>query len=251
MSPRQKAKAPVRPPITLDDYAERMRMAAVMLAQLNASQQAAVGPVSAAGGLVGAGFEAVRGRLPFTRRDSAQGQGSSGVSAKLDTAGAASGLSAVQGHPDSSPLSAASSPAMGRQRVLSPTEAAAIRERIMAEMMALESERMMRMQAVDRRGAATWTVGNGTMDQDEDAVRRALERPRAKDDPSGDVFREAWAEKRSRIRAASPFGHLASWDLLSLIVKTGADLRQEQLATQLIREFARIWTETGCPHWLR
>lgn len=253
LSPRQKAKAPARPPITLDEYAERMRMAAVMLAQLNASQQAAVGPVSAAGGLVGAGLEAVRGRLPFVRRDSAQGQGSSGVSAKLDTAGAATGLSAVQGHPDSSPLvgSAASSPAMGRQRVLPPAEAAAIRERIMGEMMALESERMMRMQAVDRRGAATWTVGTASLDQDEDAVRRALEAPRAKDDPSGDVFREAWADKRARIRAASPFGHLASWDLLSLIVKTGADLRQEQLATQLIREFARIWSETGCPHWLR
>lgn len=73
------------------------------------------------------------------------------------------------------------------------------------------------------------------------------------------VFRESWVTKKARIRAASPYGHLAAWDVrrpfscailtggfkglklsfcvqcLSVIVKTGADLRQEQMAVQLIQ----------------
>ncbi|KAI9188734.1 Phosphatidylinositol 4-kinase pik1alpha (PI4-kinase)(PtdIns-4-kinase) [Blastocladiella emersonii ATCC 22665] len=69
-----------------------------------------------------------------------------------------------------------------------------------------------------------------------------------KEDPSSAVVRETWARKRHRIRASSTFGQHAKWNLLSVIVKTGADLRQEQLACQLIREMARVWTgaEAGC-----
>lgn len=44
---------------------------------------------------------------------------------------------------------------------------------------------------------------------------------------------------------------LANWDCVSVIVKTGGDLRQEQLAVQLIQEFQRIWTEENCPCWVR
>ena len=36
-----------------------------------------------------------------------------------------------------------------------------------------------------------------------------------------------------------------------MIVKTGADLRQEQLAVQLIQEFRRIWKEENCQCWVR
>jgi len=43
----------------------------------------------------------------------------------------------------------------------------------------------------------------------------------------------------------------ANWDCVSVIVKTGGDLRQEQLAVQLIREFQRIWTEENCACWVR
>lgn len=43
----------------------------------------------------------------------------------------------------------------------------------------------------------------------------------------------------------------ANWDCVSVIVKTGGDLRQEQLAVQLIREFQRIWAEENCPCWVR
>lgn len=68
---------------------------------------------------------------------------------------------------------------------------------------------------------------------------------------AGAVFRESFASKTSRIRAASPYGHLASWSVISVIVKTGADLRQEQLAIQLVKEFGRIWDEEKCPSWVR
>jgi phosphatidylinositol kinase/protein kinase (PI-3 family) len=43
----------------------------------------------------------------------------------------------------------------------------------------------------------------------------------------------------------------ASWDLFSCIVKTGGDLRQEQLATHLIQAFRKIWIEEGCQCWVR
>ena len=43
----------------------------------------------------------------------------------------------------------------------------------------------------------------------------------------------------------------ASWDCVSVIVKTGGDLRQEQLAVQLIREFQIIWAEEKCPCWVK
>lgn len=62
---------------------------------------------------------------------------------------------------------------------------------------------------------------------------------------------ESWSAKKARIRASSPYGHLASWDVFSVIVKTGADLRQEQLAVQLVNEFGRIWKETGSRCWVR
>ncbi|KAJ1961623.1 Phosphatidylinositol 4-kinase pik1alpha (PI4-kinase)(PtdIns-4-kinase) [Dipsacomyces acuminosporus] len=67
---------------------------------------------------------------------------------------------------------------------------------------------------------------------------RALE---YKDDPSAKVLKEDWESKKARIRRASPYGRYKNWNLLSVIVKEGADLRQEQLALQLIREMQRVW----------
>ncbi|KPV72376.1 uncharacterized protein RHOBADRAFT_18305, partial [Rhodotorula graminis WP1] len=133
-----------------------------------------------------------------------------------------------------------------RPRVLAPQDAAAIRERIMSEMLALEEERMERM----RGEAAGWGKGGkdrgAARTEDNSVVLRAVN----KDDPSGAVLGESYTAKKARIRAASPFGHLSHWSLLSCIVKTGADLRQEQLAVQLISEFGRIWSEEKCPGWV-
>ncbi|BGP41720.1 Phosphatidylinositol 4-kinase pik1alpha (PI4-kinase)(PtdIns-4-kinase) [Rhodotorula kratochvilovae] len=287
-----------RAPISLDDYAERMRMAAIMLAQLDASQTASRGVVGAGtaaagtlvnlpvatvagiGGVVGAGLGAglgaVKARLSKKETPAASaGQGGAGTRASLDTASAAEGTSALAGQP---PLNAqaaalshaaaeassatgaapsASAVAVGaggastpaplptqRPRVLAPQDAAAIRERIMTEMLSLEEERMERMRA----DAGGWSKvrGGAARTEDNSVVMRAVN----KDDPSGAVLGESYTAKKARIRAASPFGHLPHWSLLSCIVKTGADLRQEQLAVQLISEFGRIWKEEDCPGWV-
>lgn len=65
------------------------------------------------------------------------------------------------------------------------------------------------------------------------------------------VYGEMWAWKEARVRLASPFGHLPTWRLASFIVKAGDDLRQEQLAVQLIEQMLRIFEEESLPLWLR
>jgi hypothetical protein len=69
------------------------------------------------------------------------------------------------------------------------------------------------------------------------------------EDPSAVVFQEAWDEKVQRIQSSSPFGHIDGWRLLSVIVKSGADMRQEQLACQIIEEMTNIWRRAGLPLW--
>lgn len=64
-----------------------------------------------------------------------------------------------------------------------------------------------------------------------------------KEDPSALILKEDWASKTNRIKAASPFGSLPGYKLLSVIVKSGTDLRQEQLAVQIISEMKNIWTD--------
>ncbi|PNS17468.1 hypothetical protein CAC42_7151 [Sphaceloma murrayae] len=72
-----------------------------------------------------------------------------------------------------------------------------------------------------------------------------------REDPSAATFGEAWAVKRERIRRSSPYGWLPNWDLVSVIVKTGADLRQEAFACQLIGVCERIWHEAGVDVWVK
>ncbi|XP_068207877.1 phosphatidylinositol 4-kinase beta [Palaemon carinicauda] len=71
------------------------------------------------------------------------------------------------------------------------------------------------------------------------------------EDPSAAALKEPWEEKVERIRETSPYGHLASWRLLSVIVKCGDDLRQELLAYQLLCMFQKIWAEEKVSLWLR
>eukprot|EP00644_Phytophthora_capsici_P011395 jgi/Phyca11/508642/fgenesh2_kg.PHYCAscaffold_37_\ len=65
------------------------------------------------------------------------------------------------------------------------------------------------------------------------------------------VFRERWSEKEERIRHESPFGDHPGWRLLSVIVKSNDDLRQEQFAAQLIAQCDRIFREYSLPLSLR
>ncbi|KAJ7940622.1 kinase-like protein [Mycena leptocephala] len=204
--------------ISLDEYSERMRTAAIMLAQLNANL--AHQPV----------IPGIPTGLPDVTVPLRWLPGSSWLTGSADQ-------------------STADSQSSGRMR-LQFSEASGIRDRIMQEMMDLEEERMERMKENrEERGIVRIGDLSGGMKtaEDEGIIRRELN----KADPSAVVFSESWTAKKSRIRQGSPYGHLANWDCVSVIVKTGADLRQEQLAVQLIREFQSIWEEENCACWVR
>uniref|UniRef100_H2L6U9 Phosphatidylinositol 4-kinase beta n=1 Tax=Oryzias latipes TaxID=8090 RepID=H2L6U9_ORYLA len=71
------------------------------------------------------------------------------------------------------------------------------------------------------------------------------------EDPSAVALKEPWEEKVRRIREASPYGHLANWKLLSVIVKCGDDLRQELLAYQVLKQLQSIWQQERVPLWIK
>lgn len=241
-----------RKAFSLDEYSERMRTAAVMLAQLNQSTNASAHPIvasnphvssTAQGGwsswIMGTSWAAAS----HSSKHSEIGQGSAGVKAPVTTSSGST--PAIVSNTVTAANAGLGNTGRGSGTRLMNTDTEMIRKRIMHEMMALEEERMERMKvAVGNRRTRR---ANGTGVEDEATVQRAVN----KDDPSAAMFRESWAAKKARIRTGSPYGHLDNWDVLSVIVKTGADLRQEQLAVQLVQEFSRIWGETGSRCWVR
>lgn len=70
-----------------------------------------------------------------------------------------------------------------------------------------------------------------------------------KEDPSAVIFQEPSEDRMIRIKNSSPFGELEGWKLMSVIVKAGSDMRQEQLACQLISEMNFIWKRARLPLW--
>ena len=140
--------------ITLEDYSERMRTAAVMLAQLNASLIPGI-PDS-----IGQPASSSSGALSWIP-----------------------GTGWITGSKEADPSAA------GGKLKLAAAQAAAIRERIMEEMMALEEERVERM--TDRPEGVGVEEGKeeGKTAEDEGIVRRELN----KADPSG-ASCSAWFE---------------------------------------------------------
>lgn len=142
--------------LSLDDYSERMRTAAIMLAQLNASLM----------------------------REQANGSHSKPSGS-------------TQQRPDSSTVSSFSptiSTSDQRMKVLQNTEAAAIKDRIMKEMIALEEQRMQRMREnwEDDNVMRLDVSGSSKSAEDETIIRRELNRV----DPSAVVFSESWVAKK-------------------------------------------------------
>jgi phosphatidylinositol 4-kinase len=64
------------------------------------------------------------------------------------------------------------------------------------------------------------------------------------------VFKENWKEKEERLRSASAYGNHPGWKLLPVLVKSNDDLRQEQLASQLIQRMALILARDKVSVWL-
>eukprot|EP00816_Leptocylindrus_hargravesii_P008562 CAMPEP_0196821118 /NCGR_PEP_ID=MMETSP1362-20130617/77858_1 /TAXON_ID=163516 /ORGANISM="Leptocylindrus danicus, Strain CCMP1856" /LENGTH=1158 /DNA_ID=CAMNT_0042200195 /DNA_START=65 /DNA_END=3538 /DNA_ORIENTATION=+ len=64
------------------------------------------------------------------------------------------------------------------------------------------------------------------------------------------VFKEDWSGKEERLRPQSCFGNHPGWHLKPVFVKSNDDLRQEQLASQLICRMASILAKAKVPVWL-
>ena len=93
--------------------------------------------------------------------------------------------------------------------------------------------------------------GAGAARMENDLKTGGVRRQGDRDDPSAATFGEEWSAKKERIRRSSPYGHMKNWDLVSVIVKTGADLRQEAFACQLIQVCGKIWEDADVPVWTK
>lgn len=189
------SKSSIKPikTLSLDEYSERMRTAAVMLAQLNANLVREPATTLVPPGtpvipdtpsplrwLPGSSWLVSSNVSTPVRDESRQGSDQLTVS----TPGPSSGV----------PM----------RLKLQHAEAAAIRSRIMEEMLALEEERMERMRE-NRDGEGILRVGDmgGKMRtaEDEGIIRREL----SKVDPSAVVFSESWATKKVSATAIGSF----------------------------------------------
>ncbi|KAK1815443.1 Phosphatidylinositol 4-kinase pik1alpha (PI4-kinase)(PtdIns-4-kinase) [Friedmanniomyces endolithicus] len=160
------------------------------------------------------------------------------------------------------------------------TEVAAIRAKIIASMQSLEEQSFLSDDALSRPNfdtimakadaAAslaeptdfenddmeaptdpTISTGKGAARMENDAMTGGIQRNGDRDDPSAATFGEEWEQKKERIRRTSPYGWAKNWDLVSVIVKTGADLRQEAFACQLIAVCSKIWSEHTVDVWVK
>lgn len=169
--------------LSLDEYSERMRTAAIMLAQLNANLfRENVTTAPQPGAAPGQSNPQPPNSASWLLGSSWLGDQSS---AKQPVAPLISrGLSEH-------------SQASSRMR-LQHAEAAAIRDRIMKEMLSLEEERMQRMRE-NREDDGMMRIGDisGSMKsaEDEGIIRRELN----KADPSAVVFSESWTAKKVQL----------------------------------------------------
>lgn len=107
-------------------------------------------------------------------------------------------------------------------------------------------------EGIDAAADPNLNSGKGAARMENDAVTGSIARQGGdRDDPSAATFGEAWEVKKERIRRTSPYGWIKHWDLVSVIVKTGDDLRQEAFACQLIALCSKIFAEHGVNVWVK
>ena len=156
--------------LTLDDYSERMRTAAVMLAQLNAN---------------------------LTRETAHAGDNTPQSSRRWLPGSPAEGAESSSSNFASTPENQSS-----KRLRLQYAEAKAIRERIMKEMILLEEQRMQRMkEGGSSGGMIRLGLGSPNSAADESIIRKELN----KVDPSAVVFSESWTNKKVRMATATWF----------------------------------------------
>ncbi|KAL2917820.1 Phosphatidylinositol 4-kinase pik1alpha (PI4-kinase)(PtdIns-4-kinase) [Polyrhizophydium stewartii] len=243
------------PSLSGDEFSNRMRTAAVMLAQLYQQQQkelAAISSSSSSAAVVQPPASGAPGGVPPSGSFSAAHNRSLDLAASATTSGASTPRSSNDRSRSSSAVPGSPSVAADRRNYNKlRNDFEEIRARVIKEMMALEQQRMEALAAelgsnsVDVVGAA-----EDILPEQQEQKLRTDSLKKDAEDPSGAVFREPWSVKKERIRTSSPFGRHPNWDLLSVIVKSGADLRQEKLALQLIAEIQNIWMEHNVPVWV-
>ncbi|QIX00475.1 hypothetical protein AMS68_005992 [Peltaster fructicola] len=158
-------------------------------------------------------------------------------------------------------------------------EVAAIKAKIIASMQSFEEQSFLADQGLSaptfesimaKAGAVTSQAESNELDGDElnsedpvvvsgrgaarmenDMKTGGVLRRGDRDDPSAAMFGEAWEQKKERIRKTSPYGWARNWDLISVILKTGDDLRQEAFACQLINICSKIWAEHDVDVWVK
>jgi phosphatidylinositol 4-kinase len=197
-----------------DEFSEKMRTAAVMLAQLYQQQQ--------------------KEMVQFDQKKKPSRFRSSTASSYQFP------KPSVEIQPTS--FSSPTTPATEKPPSKLRTDFELIRKRVLEEMAASEAARLAAIASHEK-------PINEAVDELLSEVD-AQELLRDDEDPSASVFREPWDQKKKRIRDASPYGSHPNWQLYSVIVKSGADLRQEQLALQLICEISRIWDYFSIPIWV-
>ena len=96
-----------------------------------------------------------------------------------------------------------------------------------------------------------WHGDRGEMEQQLPTAAGSYAVPAAQSVLLEDMYGERWAKKKARIRSESAHGQLGSWDLISFIVKSGDDLRQEQFAMQMVYLFQDMFRNARTRLWLR
>ncbi|KAJ3297944.1 Phosphatidylinositol 4-kinase pik1alpha (PI4-kinase)(PtdIns-4-kinase) [Borealophlyctis nickersoniae] len=234
------AQTPTAGHTLVDEFSERMRTAAVMLAQLYQQQQRDLSTNAALTPPPIANVQSAATSVP----SSPPHPPASRSTLPVPSSGYGSAPSSAPGSPSAS----STKDRRKAQKLRSDFEQ--IRNRLVKEMMMLEEKRVEALAARLKEQAKSRAFVEGATDEvlpeEDEKTLRATD----KEDPSAAVFRETWEAKKARIRASSPFGTHPRWRLLSVIVKSGADLRQEQLALQLIKEMQRIWKEANVPSGL-
>jgi phosphatidylinositol 4-kinase B len=106
-------------------------------------------------------------------------------------------------------------------------------------------------ETLDAEPESAMNSGAGAARMENDQITGGVRRIGDRDDPSAAHFGEDWEAKKERIRRSSPYGWMKNWDLVSVIVKTGSDLRQEAFACQLISLCGKIWASANVPVWVK
>ena len=129
----------------------------------------------------------------------------------------------------------------------------AIKTRIIREMEQLEKNRLFDALQIKEQEGGVGVEGGEGGDKRNFLVDVCMPLDRRdwfdREDPSAVVFQEPLEEKTARIQSSSPYGQVEGWRLLSVIVKSGCDMRQEHLACQVIAEMTKIWNDANLPLW--